>query len=63
MVLVWFEMFTDSTLAIMMEKKIKGWSRIKKQALINCEWGKLTEYSKNYTEYEKLGDGSSTSSD
>jgi len=28
--LVWFEMFTDPTQAIMVEKKIKGWSQKKK---------------------------------
>ncbi|WP_317133615.1 GIY-YIG nuclease family protein [Flavobacterium sp. GSA192] len=33
--LVWFEMFTEPTQAIMIEKKIKGWSRRKKQALID----------------------------
>ena len=33
--LVWFEMFTDPNQAIMIEKKIKGWSKRKKQALID----------------------------
>lgn len=56
--LVWFETFSDPTQAIMIEKKIKGWSRRKKEALINEDWDKLVQYSKNYTEY-----GSSTSSD
>ncbi len=60
--LVWFEMFTEPTQAIMIEKKIKGWSRRKKQALIDENWDKLIEYSKNYTQYGK-NDGSSTSSD
>ncbi|GIZ07460.1 GIY-YIG nuclease family protein [Flavobacterium sp. UMI-01] len=59
--LVWFEMFTDPTQAIMFEKKIKGWSRRKKQALIDEDWDRLVRYSKNYTQYGK--DGSSTSSD
>tara|TARA_R110000868_G_scaffold120565_1_gene320149 strand:+ start:285 stop:389 length:105 start_codon:yes stop_codon:yes gene_type:complete len=31
-------MFTEPTQAIMMEKKIKGWSRRKKQALIEEDW-------------------------
>jgi putative endonuclease len=36
-----------------MEKKIKGWSRRKKKALIDEDWDKLIEYSRNYTEYGK----------
>ena len=51
--LVWIEMFTDSTQAIMVEKKIKGWSRRKKQALIDEDWDKLVRYSKNYTQFGK----------
>lgn len=62
-VLVWFEMFTDPTQAIMMEKRIKGWSRRKKQALIDEDWDNLVKYSKNYTEFGKQSKGSSTSSD
>ena len=37
----------------MVEKKIKGWSRRKKKALINEDWDKLVKYSKNYTEFGK----------
>ena len=51
--LVWFEMFTDPTQAIMVEKKIKGRSRRKKQALIDEDWDKLVRYSKNYTQFGK----------
>jgi len=51
--LVWFEMFTEPSQAIMIEKKIKGWSRRKKQALINEDWDKLVRFSKNYKEYGK----------
>jgi len=51
--LVWFEMFTDPAQAIMVEKKIKGWSRRKKQALIDEDWDKLVRYSKNYTQFGK----------
>lgn len=60
--LVWFEMFTDPTQAILIEKKIKGWSRRKKQALIDEDWDRLVQYSKNYTQYGK-NDTSSTSSE
>ena len=49
--LVWFETFTDPTQAITIEKKIKGWTRRKKQALIDEDWDKLVKYSKNYTDY------------
>jgi putative endonuclease len=60
--LVWFESLSDPTQAIMVEKKIKGWSRRKKEALINEDWDKLVQYSKNYTEFGENGDGTSTSS-
>ena len=60
--LVWFEMFTDPTQGIAVEKKIKGWSRRKKQALIDSDWDKLVLYSKNYTEFGKGDESTSTSS-
>ncbi len=56
--LKWYEIFTNPTEAIKVEKQIKGWSRRKKIALIEENWEKLVEYSRNYTQY-----GSSTSSD
>jgi putative endonuclease len=56
-VLVWFEVFSDPTQAIVIEKKIKGWSRRKKEALINQDWDKLVQYAKNYTEFGKNGEG------
>ena len=52
--LVWFESFLNINEAILIEKKIKGWSRRKKEALINEDWNKLIEYSRNYTEYGSL---------
>ena len=39
--------------AIAFEKQIKGWARRKKEALINEDWEKLKEFSKNYTEFGK----------
>ena len=39
-------MFPDPTEAIEFEKKLKGWSRAKKQALINGEFEKLPNLSK-----------------
>ncbi|WMI65809.1 GIY-YIG nuclease family protein [Aestuariibaculum sp. YM273] len=61
-ILVWFEMFTTPDEAIKTEKQIKGWSRRKKQALIDKDWEKLVKYSKNYTQFGKKG-RSSTGSD
>jgi putative endonuclease len=49
--LVWFEAFNSVHDAIACEKKIKGWSRRKKEALIAEDWEKLVEYSKNYKEH------------
>jgi putative endonuclease len=49
--LVWFETFNNVHDAIACEKKIKGWSRRKKEAMIAEDWEKLVLYSKNYTEY------------
>jgi len=45
--LVYVENFNDVNQAIAFEKQIKGWSRKKKEAIINNEWGKLPELSKN----------------
>ncbi|WP_396157766.1 GIY-YIG nuclease family protein [Flavobacterium sp.] len=66
--LVWFETFNDVLDAIATEKRIKGWSKIKKEALINNDWDKLVLYSKNYTEFGRPSssesvDKSSTGSD
>ena len=46
--IVYSEYFTDPMQAIMLEKKIKGWSRRKKEALINDDWKSLIEFSKRY---------------
>lgn len=58
--LMWFETFNEVLDAIATEKRIKGWSRRKKKALIDEDWDKLVLYSKNFTQF---GNGSSTSSD
>ncbi len=63
---MWFETFNDVLNAIAIKKQIKGWSRRKKEALINEDWDKLIVYSKNYTQYglrQAQTDISSTSSD
>ncbi|WP_298118177.1 GIY-YIG nuclease family protein [Flavobacterium sp.] len=49
--LMWFETFNDVLNAIAIEKQIKGWSRIKKEALIIQDWDRLVLFSKNYTQF------------
>jgi len=44
--LVFVEYFQNPIDAISREKQIKGWSRKKKEALINGEWDKLMLYSR-----------------
>jgi len=46
--LVYFEIIDDNVAAIKREKQIKGWTRAKKEALIEQNWEKLNELSKNY---------------
>ena len=53
--LVYSQQFNDIKQAIELEKQIKGWSRRKKEALINEDWEKLKLYSKNYTDSKKDG--------
>ncbi len=45
--LVFCQEFSDANLAIAFEKQVKGWSRKKKEAIIENEWHKLPELSKN----------------
>ncbi|MBU3821993.1 GIY-YIG nuclease family protein [Flavobacteriaceae bacterium XHP0103] len=62
--LKWYLQLTDPRQAIAIEKQIKGWTRRKKEALINENWKDLVKFSKNYTEYGNPNkDKSSTSSD
>jgi putative endonuclease len=44
--LVWSEHFDRITDAIAAERKIKGWSRAKKQALIKGDWRSITSLSR-----------------
>jgi len=43
--LVFFYEFNDILQAIAFEKQVKGWSRKKKEAIINDNWEKLKELS------------------
>jgi putative endonuclease len=45
-VLVWSEYFDRITDGIAAERQIKGWSRAKKEALLNSDWAKVTELSR-----------------
>jgi putative endonuclease len=61
--LKYFEIIEDNIQAIKREKQIKGWTRIKKEALINQNWNKLIEFSKNYKiRFSKNDEDPSTSS-
>lgn len=51
--LVWQVQCTNPNDAIRIEKQIKGWSRRKKEALINEKYNDLIKFSKNYTEFGK----------
>ncbi len=44
--LLFFQEFNTREEALASEQRIKGWSRKKKEALINCDWGKLKQLSK-----------------
>lgn len=52
--LVFYQEFLDPNQAILFEKKIKKWSRIKKEALINGDFDKLQWFSecRNATHYK-----------
>lgn len=56
-----YQEFSDFNEAMLFEKKIKGWSRIKKKALIDERWEDLKILSKNYTEFGKPQDPSTSS--
>lgn len=53
---MFFETFFDFQVAEKWEKQIKGWSRKKKQALIDKNWEKLKDYSvcKNKTHFSNF---------
>lgn len=52
-ILKYFEIFTEITHAISREKQLKGWSRRKKQALMNEHFEELVKFSKNNSEDSK----------
>lgn len=56
--LVFYEVFQSPSEAIAFEKKLKGWSKAKKSALIEQNWEKLHVLSKcnNRTSHELKGE-------
>jgi len=61
--LVYAEQFLQPEPAIEFEKQIKGWSRQKKEALINDNWDKIQELAKcknetSHLNFEKIKKGS-----
>jgi putative endonuclease len=50
---VYFEEFQRIDKAFYREKQIQGWSRKKKEAMINGCFDKLSNLSKNYTQYPR----------
>jgi putative endonuclease len=44
--LIWSEHFDRATDAIAMERRIKGWSRAKKEALVTGDWRAIERLSK-----------------
>ena len=51
--LVFAQAYFSILQAIEFEKKIKGWSRRKKIALINDNWDDIIKFSRNYTQFGK----------
>jgi len=51
--LVYHEKFQRIDDAFYREKQVQGWSRKKKEALINNKYHKLPKLSKNYTQFKK----------
>jgi putative endonuclease len=52
--LVYYEWFPRVDQAFYREKQVQGWSRKKKEALINGEFGKLPELAKAYRDIKAL---------
>src|SRR4051812_27022038 len=48
-VLVWVSDFPTRMEALECERQIKGWSRAKKQALIDADWNRLQQFARRGT--------------
>ena len=51
--LVWTESFVTRDEALSAERRVKGWSRAKKQALINGDWDRISLLARNRQEQEE----------
>jgi putative endonuclease len=51
--LIYSEYFDQIVDAIAAERKVKGWSRVKKEALIANDFGRLSELSQRRTAFPK----------
>ena len=52
-VLVYHQEFQRIRDAIAAERQLKGWSRAKKEALINGDWELISRLARNYTEHPR----------
>lgn len=52
--LAWNQYFDRIVDAIFWERKIKGWSRAKKEALIRGDWDSVTFFAKRPSQQQKL---------
>ena len=55
--LVWSESFASRHEALSAERKIKGWSRAKKLALIRNDWDRISELARSEKESPSTGSG------
>ncbi|PIQ72895.1 hypothetical protein COY13_04515 [Candidatus Roizmanbacteria bacterium CG_4_10_14_0_2_um_filter_36_35] len=55
--LVYFQEFKDVNEAIAFEKQLKGWRRVKKEALINKNIDKLKKLTKGYNSHPSSSSG------
>ena len=60
--LLYYEEFQRIDEAFYREKQVQGWSRKKKEALMNVEINKIRELSKNYTQHKVASRTSATGS-
>lgn len=60
--LVYYEWYPRVDQAFYREKQVQGWSRKKKEALINGELDKLPEFAKAYRDIRALQAGASSAS-
>ena len=55
--LVWCECFTQRIEALEMERRLKGWSRAKKMALIRGDWDEISVLARSRKDAPSTGSG------